>query len=187
MCLTGACPSEIATSTATMPATIITSSSTSPSSCSSKHSSSVRYDREYREYGASKSSPLEPPSMGRQGLHPRHTANNTSETLFLLYPERQSCNPQPQHGHRGGLRPQPVVHLVPLTPLTATPSSQLGAARTLSSSFFGIMGLGTGNGRRAFRAIDLHVLGFLRPSAIIPALSRRSQAAWPISISFSRD
>ncbi|KAL2108477.1 hypothetical protein VUR80DRAFT_3754 [Thermomyces stellatus] len=38
-----------------MPSTIITSS-TRPSSCSIEHSGSVPYDREHREYGATKHS-----------------------------------------------------------------------------------------------------------------------------------
>lgn len=45
-----------------MPSTVITS--TRPSSCASTRSGSVAYDREYREYGASKSpcaSPCLPP------------------------------------------------------------------------------------------------------------------------------
>ena len=133
-----------------MPSTVITTSSTRPSSCSSKASSSAGYyARECREYGAGKSPPTIPLSEAspRCRLPPSPTGStlatpNSRGTLLTPssrphlhhHRPRKDRGPQPPQGHRGGLCPQPVLHLVAVTPLTPISSSL--SLSSCSSSFF---------------------------------------------------
>lgn len=149
-----------------MPSTVITTSSTRPSSCSSKASSSAGYyARECREYGAGKSPPTIPLSEASPccRLPPSPTGStlatpNSRGTLLTPssrphlhhHRPRKDRGPQPPQGHRGGLRPQPVLHLVAVTPLTPI-SSSLSLSLLVPPPFFAqhcILGYRTGNGRR---------------------------------------